>query len=1498
MLFQLLNNNIIGVHVKKNIINKKILSIFFLLFGSSFLSGMSDFGDAVAIVQEIRNETPFPIELFAESSMSQGLDLNASVVPGRIVRLRSKLLAGRPYVRASEIDGALRLVADGDNPNDTRTHFMLQQYRDDEGNASVGLRSCALSSIADSVVVGWQGTGEVYCTNAVIDRADQKWAHWKLYADPNNTARVWLQNSQTFGWLEVGSRFIREKFEADLLKKTKLKEEQTGKEWSDPWVSMSSTPDGTLRIGSPLHRARATSAAEFEIEIVADPSFPKNFQSVFDGLGFSIAAHAEHIVVLGGKGEPYYVTDESKGWQRMSMQNNANIAVAPFTSIAIGEDKTTFAVNFEGLIYKYDWNSSRWIQDSQEEFRMISCSKEDLVWAIGKNKKLYRRMSGRWEQFSDLPNTKPKQVSVGVDGSVWVVGEDQVLYSLEKDSWIVPNYSIKAIAISVADKNNIVALSPDYTPMRALPGKGYEQWTPVNSKFVAIAMTTKSEIVGLGGEVVDSGLKVVKGNLYQDSEIESANSFDMKPYRWPIREDGFMINGSSSMSLGQLGFSVKTGSGTSPGLSFKRTPEIRGYSYMKPDNDFMRGTLLSLGSLHGRGYAWLEKSLTTAGRATLVFRARTKAEGDLQVVMGERVGNECLYRVIFGGDGNTTSVVLKEGESVLENPVSTKYDPRAATLPGAFELFWVSIDNGFIMAGKGLPGENIFMARRDANPPEESNGRSLVRNLGFSSFKSIDPVAVEITEVVTMPPISFIPPMRTFVNDPKVYVLKQSGESEWLEHKLRTPGEGSLYFTIKGNGTIRIRFAVKPIDDINQFNGYEVVLSSQGPIISQIRRIKDGKNTLVSENKKYGITFNAARPLPFWVSCNQGTIAVGHGSPGSNPFMVWDDYEEEMPVKNIGIASLEGTNEIASVQLAPPVDIDFIDPKQSYQKKYDEFKMPTSIIVVEPIRLQMQQMGSGLKVIDRLDNMSYNVGIAPGAGKTIPYRFTLNTDGSASYEQLNAGKETKQRLAMQKGAMVATGVANLIAMMAPGFSLGGPIGIAAGLALGAGGLAIGKKGFAMQAAVDYANMRDTEYVFQEDFVKRSPTGSEITPMMEQYKMRAYMEIEKTDLLDPSSLEGYQALMKAYQNIILYANNAYVADDMVIKEKLFQGLDQLMVYSGDKPLVIYNDLLNLFVSGYNNMYLIDKNSSIDMARRQQWALTISNLASELFRNANEEGVTFKGLFGLYLWFDKLLPADGRGYIEFEAKGLSDIMVAFSPEAFINMRTSNTELYELGFGVAGNMKFVIRNKSLAKTPIVVKTAAELKKTYLKTRPGFKGRKVPNMMATPQGFTKYAINIHDGLIAIWHNQPYEDQVPMFEWQDPYPLLGISSFGLSCWATPVTFRNVKIYPSLFAENANNSEIEEASEDVSPNQDVAVKSNALEEGNSLKVQTALPLSSKASMSKLMVQGQKKAVKKASSASKPIASRSSTEPLNNEPNSMFSDVADMASANLGRLKKR
>ena len=140
------------------------------------------------------------------------------------------------------------------------------------------------------------------------------------------------------------------------------------------------------------------------------------------------------------------------------------------------------------------------------------------------------------------------------------------------------------------------------------------------------------------------------------------------------------------------------------------------------------GRLLLLIRFASKGFAWLSQTFQTAGYGTVTFRAFTQ-ESDIQVCFSDAVAPHAIYRIVFGASANTKTVIYKNDVSVQE--ITNDQSARARITPGKIEGFWVSLNNGFIIIGKGDPGTNIIMAWQDPAPPANVN------QIGFSTYKSV-----------------------------------------------------------------------------------------------------------------------------------------------------------------------------------------------------------------------------------------------------------------------------------------------------------------------------------------------------------------------------------------------------------------------------------------------------------------------------------------------------------------------------------------------------------------------------------------------------------------------------------------------------------------------------------------------------------------------------------------------------------------------------------------
>ena len=121
--------------------------------------------------------------------------------------------------------------------------------------------------------------------------------------------------------------------------------------------------------------------------------------------------------------------------------------------------------------------------------------------------------------------------------------------------------------------------------------------------------------------------------------------------------------------------------------------------------------------------------LTVPDRTYKVFRI--KACSDAKVALSQFVGNTAThsYEVVYGATSNSRTVLRKYSLGV-STEVATGPSPNVLNceLP---DFFWVSWENGFIAAGRGLhPGEDGFVGYRDPQPYE-------VNALGFAGRASV-----------------------------------------------------------------------------------------------------------------------------------------------------------------------------------------------------------------------------------------------------------------------------------------------------------------------------------------------------------------------------------------------------------------------------------------------------------------------------------------------------------------------------------------------------------------------------------------------------------------------------------------------------------------------------------------------------------------------------------------------------------------------------------------
>lgn len=252
-----------------------------------------------------------------------------------------------------------------------------------------------------------------------------------------------------------------------------------------------------------------------------------------------------------------------------------------------------------------------------------------------------------------------------------------------------------------------------------------------------------------------------------------------------------------------------------------KRPEFKGFGEQKIEG-FGSEMVVAMQPLYSQGFAWLEESLPTPGQGTILFRALADS-GDIAVCFSDSVAPHTVYRIVFGAAGNTKTIIYKNNTAVQE--ISNEQNENAHITPGMIEKCWVSLNNGFIIVGKGDPGSIILMAWQDPNPPKG------IERVGFSTFKS----AVKYTDVQKIAdPIVIIAPQISYVSETKSVQVGSKESPVWSDLPLSPADVGTIAFQATGSEDASLILA----NDQNE--GYIISFGADGNTCTKILDLKEG----------------------------------------------------------------------------------------------------------------------------------------------------------------------------------------------------------------------------------------------------------------------------------------------------------------------------------------------------------------------------------------------------------------------------------------------------------------------------------------------------------------------------------------------------------------------------------------------------------------------------------------------------------------------------------
>ncbi|MCB9493798.1 MAG: hypothetical protein H6679_06015 [Epsilonproteobacteria bacterium] len=1220
----------------------------------------------------------------------------------------------------------------------------------------------------------------------------------------------------------------------------------------------------------------------------------------------------------------YVKKDEESNWKAMGARKNL-FSMISIHGLRTGDPKkmNVWGVKDKNLYHLLDEEKDEWKEiQVNETIEWLSSGADQSLWYIADGELHRRKKDGNFEPFID-PTTQVvdeekigwKKVSIQSDNEVWGIKTDGHIYNLK--NMALPEkkpfpHGEKALDVSISEDKSVWAVNTKNQVYRYVEKD--DKWEQITGpKVNQITARSKDEAWGL--DVEGHAHKYVRGQWSQESKAKfsflaiasgiSEEFIPDKPVMKVVKsigvqdKDGKPYDPSPDakvqLEIAKLGM----GGAIAPGraterldrVPFAKNPVISGFATTKFE-DVSESSLIELKGLQAEqkdsGAAWIERALSEQNRGTISFLARAGDDGGISIVFGQDISTNFTWKIVIGGWQNTTSQIIRrhfEGNEPRDETlyeVTQEQNPLAQAVPGQFVPYWASVDNGLIMVGVGLPGENIIMAVRDETPAYN------IKFAGIGCHKR----PVEFTELQTHNPVVVQEPIRLFKEITDSFDAP-AGNINILEHPFRTKGRGSIGFEVQGKEKVAL-FLGEAKDNTKEH--YLIVFgdtNAKGKQGISIRKyvplIEDYVlRAFVNQETHPSIALSGSGTNSFWVSYQSAQLVLGQGEIGDNTFFVYNDLNPYDEIHTIGFGSLgQAGATINNLTIAPPTEIEVEVPETVYKtlmRGSTFFRGGVSIKT--PFEYRGAQEKESLKFTDLIADHDYFPSSTPVPGQYYDFIFEIKPDGSPhlalaktpenplfeSIQKSIIRKRAEAERAQQEGAITAArgastreiaeleahkiaqeGEVALKKAMAKGdiqrqmgqamqaVSSGGTMGAgmmagmtlpslllsaasySAAMAIGAGSIGLMKnaaqkdlegvqaqgqktiesarmlqeaakieaKAKEKQLALEnkakelqyeanllegnlgFAMNKADQYAYASDVPRPQPGTISVPDRAKMNEQYALSKLEEVGELSFQSKDNLERIITLLQGVVNLTSHATVMDKEYTRRTLYDFMENLYssyrnlygMPSQRQDLTMYNRMLNLFITAYNNEYIANINNPQEAQIKGTWYSYINQLGRAFLTALKFAGLRIPPCYGEYIWLPIELEEDGQGSITFEVRATNDVFIGFGQEAF-RTRNTNKEIYELVIGGWKNSRTVIRIDSLGKS---VKE--------------FHREQNPDAMLKPMEYEKYTVSLNNGVITL-----FKENKKVLEWEDPYPTERIRYIGLSSWDSPVEFRNIEV--------------------------------------------------------------------------------------------------------------
>lgn len=833
-------------------------------------------------------------------------------------------------------------------------------------------------------------------------------------------------------------------------------------------------------------------------------------------------------------------------------------------------------------------------------------------------------------------------------------------------------------------------------------------------------------------------------------------------------------------------------------------PTLAGFASDKID-DIAGDALIVVPPLLSKGVAWLSRPVDMPGSFAFACLARTEEDGTIEIILGDVIGLDWLYKIIIGHNGGKSTTVLKRifkyGKPFEQEIFTTSKSENilAGLNPGNFLPYWVSFYQNNLSMGFGLtPGKNIIAAWSDPAPLKQPS------RVGLGSFK----VPTEYTGIKFAKPVKVAAPLQEFFKTADEFNLSE-GQQKWLEKTLRVPGVGTINFAVEGQGELVIILA-KNFEPGSQQYSFKINSKARKvEVLEWSASLGKYNKTIDTGSQDDFMTETMRRPL--WISFDDQQIFLGTGENFDSLKLVRPKNVGISEFLNVGFLCKSGSFKVNGIKLSSSVQLETVESKDEHDAQ-DQIGLlaKDSLFLIAPFDYLLEQDGPSIRFKDRIAGSAQFVGQATQKGTRYEFILAIGSDGLPTMtwtrEPENAALLRKKILAKTlKGAgqsiylaashmesvgdvdkkldIVMEGVVPVIGLAPIAAATSSLATTAAGLALSMGGIVLeadatfdNEKGLKSEKAKNqklslYDSKAHSASVYEDVADKKSGLDSSVPEDAVQNRDRLEDQMyagQKWIASDPDKLVQLLSLYKGVIGLIIHP---YVIKEAKTKASVIENLESLyqaheeFFGAGSKVDASFSIMFDLLFFTYSNSYLTNSDVVEDINLRQTWLSRMSSLVSKMLWG--DGWVELPALNGINIWLDKNLPAEDKGLVKFSVKGQNYFIVGLSKDV-VNLQKP-ADGYRVIFGAAENREIQIQVAGFS-SPV-----ARLK--------------LDKDLLSSLSAKTFWIKLENGKISVGEGDPASDKT-LLEWQDPYPTNGIEQINLSTNNTSIRIEKFELMP------------------------------------------------------------------------------------------------------------